>query len=685
MLVFAFLNVNLVVSCNKISFVYLHPLNTEGFNFQVIVMISINNVSVLFGDYALLDSISFLVNKRDRIGLTGRNGAGKSTLLKILAGVQEPSEGSVSMPSGLKVGYLPQTKVYAEGKTVREEARTAFNDVLGLQREVERLHAELAERTDYESDSYMSLIDKLNEKTEMLHMRGADNMNGEVEVVLKGLGFRQEDMDRRCEEFSGGWRMRIELAKILLARPDVFLLDEPTNHLDIESISWLESFLQGYPGAVVLVSHDRAFLDNITSRTVEISLSKIYDYKVSYTKFTELRKERSEQQLRAYENQQKQIKDTEDFIERFRYKATKAVQVQSRIKQLEKIERIEVEQEDSARINVRFQPAVRSGDVVVSGRDLTKAYGNHVVLREVNLDVLRGEKVAFVGRNGEGKTTLVKMIMDQIPYEGTLKIGYNVNIGYFAQNQADLLDPSLSVLDTVDQVAVGDIRKKIRDILGAFLFSGEDVDKKVKVLSGGERTRLAMVRLLLEPYNVLILDEPTNHLDMRTKDILKDALKKFEGTIIVVSHDRDFLIGLADKVYEFTNKNIKEYLGGVTHFLEAKKLECFREYEQMHPRKVQVEEKVAEQPVSENKAAFEERKQWNKEIKRLEVKIEKSELEIADLEQAIVDAEGKMATGTISDELLKTYDEAKKRLEACMREWEEENERLEMLKSKVGN
>ena len=605
MLVFAFLNVNLVVSCNKISFVYLHPLNTEGFNFQVIVMISINNVSVLFGDYVLLDSISFLVNKRDRIGLTGRNGAGKSTLLKILAGVQEPSEGSVSMPSGLKVGYLPQTKVYAEGKTVREEARTAFNDVLGLQREVERLHAELAERTDYESDSYMSLIDKLNEKTEMLHMRGADNMNGEVEVVLKGLGFRQEDMDRRCEEFSGGWRMRIELAKILLARPDVFLLDEPTNHLDIESISWLESFLQGYPGAVVLVSHDRAFLDNITSRTVEISLSKIYDYKVSYTKFTELRKERIEQQLRAYENQQKQIKDTEDFIERFRYKATKAVQVQSRIKQLEKIERIEVEQEDSARINVRFQPAVRSGDVVVSGRDLTKVYGNHVVLQDVNLDVLRGEKVAFVGRNGEGKTTLVKMIMDQIPYEGTLKIGHNVNIGYFAQNQADLLDPSLSVLDTVDQVAVGDIRKKIRDILGAFLFSGEDVDKKVKVLSGGERTRLAMVRLLLEPYNVLILDEPTNHLDMRTKDILKDALKKFEGTIIVVSHDRDFLIGLADKVYEFTNKNIKEYLGGVTHFLEAKKLECFREYEQMHPRKVQAEEKVAEEPVSENKAAFE--------------------------------------------------------------------------------
>ncbi len=519
-------------------------------------------------------------------------------------------------------------------------------------------------------------------KTEMLHMRGADNMDGEVEVVLKGLGFRQEDLERRCEEFSGGWRMRIELAKILLARPDVFLLDEPTNHLDIESISWLESFLQGYPGAVVLVSHDRAFLDNITTRTVEISLGKIYDYKVSYTKFTELRKERIEQQQRAYENQQKQIKDTEDFIERFRYKATKAVQVQSRIKQLEKIDRIEVEQEDSARINVRFQPAVRSGDVVVSGRDLTKAYGSHVVLHEVNLDVLRGEKVAFVGRNGEGKTTLVKMIMDQIPYEGELKIGHNVNIGYFAQNQADLLDPSLSVLDTIDQVAVGDIRKKIRDILGAFLFSGEDVDKKVKVLSGGERTRLAMVRLLLEPYNVLILDEPTNHLDLRTKDILKDALKKFEGTVIVVSHDRDFLIGLADKVYEFANKGIKEYLGGVTHFLEAKKLECFREYEQMHPRKAQGNEVVEEEVVSESKMAFEERKQWNKELKRAESRIEKLENEIAELEQKIGEAEGKMAEGVIGEELLKSYDELRKRLEACMEEWEGENEHLEELKAR---
>lgn len=630
----------------------------------------------------MLDSVSFLVNKRDRIGLTGRNGAGKSTLLKILAGVQEPTSGNVSMPSDVKIGYLPQTKVYAEGKTVRDEAKTAFNDVLALREELERMHEELASRTDYESAGYMKLIDKVNVQTELLRMSGVDNMDGEVEVVLKGLGFRSEDMDRRCEEFSGGWRMRIELAKILLGRPDVFLLDEPTNHLDIESISWLESFLQGYPGAVVLVSHDRAFLDNVTTRTIEISLGKIYDYKVPYTRFTELRKERIEQQMRAYENQQKQIKDTEDFIERFRYKATKAVQVQSRIKQLERIERIEVEPEDTARITVRFQPALRSGDVVVSGRGLTKAYGDHVVLHDVSIDVARGEKVAFVGRNGEGKTTLVKMIMNQIPYEGILKIGHNVNIGYFAQNQADLLDPELTVLDTVDRVAVGEIRKKIRDILGAFLFSGEEVEKKVKVLSGGERTRLAMVRLLLEPYNVLILDEPTNHLDLRTKDILKDALRQFEGTVIVVSHDRDFLTGLADKVYEFANQGIKEYLGGIAHFLADKKVECFREYEQMHPRKVAETAAPVEVAPSENKMAFEERKQLNREIRRSETKIEKLEKEIADIETGIADTERQMAGGVVNDGMLKAYGAAKERLEICMAEWEKENMILEELKSK---
>lgn len=647
-------------------------------------MISVNNVSVIFGGFYLLDSVSFLINKKDRIGLTGRNGAGKSTTLKMLAGLQQPSEGNISMSSEVKIGYLPQTKVYVDGNTVRKEAEKAYADLFALKDEVERLNRELAEREDYDSEAYMKLLDKIHDKTEQLSMQGEGNIDGEVEVVLKGLGFKPEDFERKCEEFSGGWRMRIELAKILLARPDIFLLDEPTNHLDIESISWLESFLQGYPGAVVLVSHDRAFLDNVTTRTIEVSLGKVYDYKVSYSKFEELRKERIEQQLRAYQNQQKQIKDTEDFIERFRYKATKSVQVQSRIKQLDKLERIEVEEVDATRINIRFQPAVRSGDVVVSGRGLTKAYGEHLVLKDIDLDITRGEKVAFVGKNGEGKSTLVKMIMGEIPYEGELKIGYNVNIGYFAQNQADLLDSEISVLDTVDRVAEGEIRKKIRDILGAFLFSGEDVDKKVKVLSGGERTRLAMVRLLLEPYNLLILDEPTNHLDMRTKDILKEALRNFEGTVIVVSHDRDFLNGLADKVYEFANRNVKEYLGGVADFLAAKKIACFREYEQLHKPKngtsPAVEERTAEP--AKNKMSFEERKQLNREIKKAEQRVEKAEQEIARLEEEIRQMEEKMAAGEISDDLLKAYGQAKGDLESGMEEWEQATEACEEIKLK---
>lgn len=641
-------------------------------------MISVNHVSVVFGGFYLLDAVSFLINKKDRIGLTGRNGAGKSTTLKMLAGLQSPSEGNISMASDVKIGYLPQTKVYTDGYTVRQEAEKAFADLFALKNEVERLNMELAGREDYDSPAYMKLLDKIHEKTELLSIRGEGNIDGEVEVVLKGLGFKPEDLERNCEEFSGGWRMRIELAKILLARPDIFLLDEPTNHLDIESISWLESFLQSYPGAVVLVSHDRAFLDNVTTRTIEISLGKAYDYKVPYSRFEELRKERMEQQLRAYQNQQKQIKDTEDFIERFRYKATKSVQVQSRIKQLDKIERIEVEEEDAARITVRFQPAVRSGEIVVSGRALKKAYGDHLVLNDVDLDIKRGEKVAFVGKNGEGKSTLVKMIMNEIPFDGELKIGHNVNIGYFAQNQADLLDSELSVLDTVDRVAEGDIRKKIRDILGAFLFSGEEVDKKVKVLSGGERTRLAMVRLLLEPYNLLILDEPTNHLDMRTKDILKEALRKFEGTVIVVSHDRDFLTGLADKVYEFANRNIKEYLGGVTDFLAAKKIACFREYEQMHKPKTSAMAPAETQTVEkDNKLSFEERKQINREIKKAEQRVEKAEREVARLENEIAGMEKKMAEGVVSDELLKKYGEAQKQLEEAMAEWEAATEAFE--------
>lgn len=651
------------------------------FQFSVF-MISVNNVSVVFGGFYLLDSVSFLINKKDRIGLTGRNGAGKSTTLKMLAGLQAPSEGNIAMASDVKIGYLPQTKVYTDGNTVREEAEKAFADLFALKEEVNRLNMELAGREDYDSSAYMKLLDKIHEKTELLNIRGEGSIDREVEVVLKGLGFKPEDLERNCEEFSGGWRMRIELAKILLARPDIFLLDEPTNHLDIESITWLESFLQGYPGAVVLVSHDRAFLDNVTTRTIEISLGKVYDYRVSYSRFEELRKERIEQQLRAYQNQQKQIKDTEDFIERFRYKATKSVQVQSRIKQLEKIDRIEVEEEDAARITVRFQPAVRSGEIVVTGRNLTKVYGEHVVLRGLDLDIKRGEKVAFVGKNGEGKSTLVKMIMNEIPYDGELKIGHNVNIGYFAQNQADLLDAEMSVLDTVDVVAEGEIRKKIRDILGAFLFSGEDVDKKVKVLSGGERTRLAMVRLLLEPYNLLILDEPTNHLDMRTKDILKEALRKFEGTVIVVSHDRDFLTGLADKVYEFANQNIKEYLGGVTDFLETKKIACFREYEQLHkPKNTNLE--IGDVTVASDKGgklSFEERKQLNKEIKKAEQRVEKAELEVTRLENDIAGMEKQMAAGTVNDDLLQRYGDCQKRLEQAMEEWEIATEEAETLK-----
>lgn len=655
------------------------------FHFQGF-MISVNNVSVIFGGFYLLDAVSFLINKKDRIGLTGRNGAGKSTMLKMLAGLQRPSEGNISMASGVRLGYLPQTMIYKDGNTVRKEAEKAFSDVRAMREEVDRMNAELAEREDYDSEAYIRLIDRIHEKTEQLAMRGEGNVNGEVEVILKGLGFTAGDMERKCEEFSGGWRMRIELAKILLAKPDIFLLDEPTNHLDIESISWLESFLQGYPGAVVLVSHDRAFLDNVTTRTIEISLGKIYDYKVPYTRFTELRKERVEQQLRAYQNQQKQIKDTEEFIERFRYKATKSVQVQSRIKQLDKLERIEVEQEDAARIHIRFQPAIRSGEVVVSGRGVSKSYGDKLVLENIDIDILRGEKIAFVGKNGEGKSTLVKMIMNEISYEGVLKVGHNVNIGYFAQNQADLLDTGQTVLDTVDRVAVGEIRKKIRDLLGAFLFSGEEVDKKVEVLSGGERTRLAMVRLLLEPYNVLILDEPTNHLDMRTKDILKEALRNFEGTVIVVSHDRDFLTGLVDKVYEFACHGVKEYLGGVTDFLEAKKIACFSEYERWKEgkgKKVTETERASVEKVSESKLTYEERKQLNREIKKAEQQVEKIEQEITGWEEKIKAAEEKMASGNIDDQLCREYGEYKERADECLEAWEKAHDVLEKLKGKL--
>ncbi len=646
------------------------------------IMISIDNLSVVFGERVLFDSVSFMINKRDRIGLTGRNGAGKSTLLKLIAGLQQPEGGSISKGPDIKIGYLPQTKVYEDGCTVREEAKKAFGDLSALREEADAMTHALSVREDYDSEDYMNMLDRIHAFNEQLSLRGYERMDAETEVVLRGLGFSREDMERKCEEFSGGWRMRIELAKILLTAPDLFLLDEPTNHLDIESIAWLESFLQASPAAVILVSHDRAFLDNVTERTIEISLGNIYDYRVSYTKFVELRKERIEQQRRAYENQQKQIKDTEEFIERFRYKATKSVQVQSRIKQLEKLERIEMEPEDHTGINLRFQGGVRSGDVVVDGRDLRKSYDGRTVFEEANIEVRRGEKVAFVGKNGEGKSTLVKMIMGEIDYEGSIRIGHNVHIGYFAQNQASLLDPETTVLDTVDRVAVGDIRKKIRDILGAFLFSGEDVDKKVKVLSGGERTRLAMVRLLLEPYNLLILDEPTNHLDIRTKDILKEALRKFEGSVIIVSHDRDFLNGLADKVYEFGGGRIKEYPGGIKDFLYSRKIACFREYEEMHSRMgVNREEGgVKKEKASENKKSYMEYKQFSREVRRAEQRIEEIERNIACLEDKIETMVEAITAGVQDATAYDDYSRAKEDMAELMKEWEEAQEKLENLK-----
>jgi ATP-binding cassette subfamily F protein 3 len=626
-----------------------------------------------------------MIDKRDKIGLAGKNGAGKSTLLKMLAGLQQPSSGSISRSGSVRIGYLPQTMIYADGKTVRKEAEKAFASIAMMRSELKELNIRLAERDDYESDTYVRMLERISELTEQLAIHGEGSIDAEVEVVLKGLGFSQSDMERRCEEFSGGWRMRIELAKILLERPDIFLLDEPTNHLDIESISWLESFLQSYSGALVLVSHDRAFLDNVTKRTIEIFSSKVHDYKVPYTKYIELRRERIDQQMRAYLNQQKQIKDTEDFIERFRYKATKSVQVQSRIKQLEKLDRIEIEKEDASSINIRFQPAVRSGETVLTGRNLSKSYGDKEVLRDVNLDVKRGEKIAFVGKNGEGKTTMVRMIMNELPFEGELKKGHNVNIGYFAQNQADLMDTKLTVLDTVDQVAVGEIRKKMRDILGAFLFSGDDVDKKVEVLSGGERTRLSMVKLLLEPYNLLILDEPTNHLDIRTKDILKQALRDFEGTVIVVSHDRDFLNGLVDRVLEFADKNVKEYLGGVSDFLEAKKVQCFKEYESWQGNIKKSSQATEAAPIvnkeATGKKSFEEFKRASKELRKAEQAVNRIENEITESETLKASLSDKMTDEDFSVEVYREYEEVNNKIKELMEEWEAATELVEKLKN----
>ena len=636
-------------------------------------MISIEGLKVEFGVTPLFDDVSFVINKKDRIALVGKNGAGKSTLLKILAGLQRPTEGVVAVQRGVSIGYLPQVMVLSDTRTVMEEAEMAFDHIAEMQARIDQMSQQLADRTDYESESYHELIERFTHDNERFLMMGGTNYHAEIERTLTGLGFSREDFGRPTSEFSGGWRMRIELAKILLRRPDVLLLDEPTNHLDIESIQWLENFLKSCPGAVVLVSHDRAFINNVTNRTIEISCGRIYDYKVAYDEFVVLRKERREQQLRAYENQQKEIKDTEDFIERFRYKATKAVQVQSRIKQLEKIERIEVDEEDNSSLHLKFPPAMRSGNYPVICEGVRKAYGDHVVFHDVDMTIHRGEKVAFVGKNGEGKSTLVKCIMDEIPYEGRLTIGHNVLIGYFAQNQAQLLDENLTVFDTIDRVAKGDIRLKIRDILGAFMFGGEASDKKVKVLSGGERSRLAMIKLLLEPVNFLILDEPTNHLDMRSKDVLKEAIRDFDGTVIVVSHDREFLDGLVTKVYEFGGGRVKEHIGGIYDFLQKKSLENLDQLQlSQSPTAVAAKGKKEEVPVSESKLSYEALKEQNKRIRKLEKQVADCEERVGRLEEQVKEVEARMATpeGASDMKLYEQHQQLKQQVAAVEEEWE---------------
>lgn len=648
-------------------------------------MISVEGLKVEFNATPLFEDVTYVINKKDRIALVGKNGAGKSTMLKILAGLQQPTSGVVALPKDTTIGYLPQVMVLADKNTVMQEAEKAFEHIFDMQKELERMNQELAERTDYESEDYHKLIDRFTHENERFLMMGGTNFHAEIERTLVGLGFKREDFDRPTSEFSGGWRMRIELAKLLLRQPDVLLLDEPTNHLDIESIQWLETFLSTRANAVVLVSHDRAFINNVTTRTIEISCGHIYDYKVSYDQYVILRKERREQQLRAYENQQKQIQDTEDFIERFRYKATKAVQVQSRIKQLEKIERIEVDEEDNSALRLKFPPASRSGSYPVICEDVQKKYGNHVVFRDVNLTINRGDKVAFVGKNGEGKSTLVKCIMNEIDFDGKLVIGHNVQIGYFAQNQAQMLEGELTVFDTIDRVAVGDIRNKIRDILGAFMFGGEASDKKVKVLSGGERSRLAMIKLLLQPVNLLILDEPTNHLDMRSKDVLKEAIREFEGTVILVSHDRDFLDGLATKVYEFGSGLVKEHLGGIYEFLQRKKLEDLNELQKSIPSGGSATSTIAESQgaVSDNKLSYEAQKELNKKIKKMEKQVADCEKAIEELESAIAIVETRMATveGAADMSLYEQHQKLKMQLDRTVEEWEQFSIELDEMKT----
>ena len=631
-------------------------------------MVSVQNLSVTFGSFDLLSDISFLINEQDRIGLTGRNGAGKTTLLKVIAGLQSPSSGLVDMSKEVTIGYLPQQMAVDDTTTVMNETLKAFAGLKGLSEEIERCSREIAERDDYHSESYLKLCDRITEAEEQYRIHGGDSYLADTEQTLTGLGFERKDFERPTKELSGGWRMRIELAKLILRKPSIFLLDEPTNHLDIESIQWLESFLASYNGAVMMVSHDRAFLDNVTNRTIEISLGRIYDYRVPWSQYIVLREERRTQQLAAFRNQQKMIGDTEKFIERFRYKATKAVQVQSKIKQLNKLERLEVDDEDASSMNLRFPPSPRSGTVVVQAENLSKYYGPLCVLKNISLTITRGEKTAFVGRNGEGKTTLSKIITGELDYQGTLKTGHNVRIGYFAQNQDELLNEELTVFETIDNAATGEIRTKIRDMLGAFLFRGEEIDKKVKVLSGGERSRLALVRLLLEPCNLLVLDEPTNHLDMRSKDILKQALLKYDGTLIVVSHDRDFLDGLVSKVYEFRHNRIWEHLGGIYDFLRRKKLLNLKDIE----RKDKPAPGTIKGDSTSAKQKYLERKDFERSLRKLRRRLEESEKEIERMEKELSSLDNELHRAASSPEsagIYTRYQELKKNLDEEMHRW----------------
>lgn len=648
-------------------------------------MVAIQNLAVEFSAKPLFADASFVINDNDRIALVGNNGVGKTTMLKIIAGMQAPSRGTVSIPSDTEIGYLPQQMRLTDTRSLLEEVRQAFSKINSLKQRLELLNASLSSSDNYDEEKYQLTLDEIAHITQLLAIYGSDNSEAEIEKTLLGLGFERTDFDRPTSEFSGGWRMRVELAKLLLKHPDVLLLDEPTNHLDIESIQWLENFLKMRGKAVVLVSHDRAFIDNVTNRTIEISCGKIYDYAVSYSHFVELRKERVEQQRRAYDNQQKLIHDTEEFIERFRYKATKAVQVQSRIKQLSKIVPIEIDEVDNSVMNLRFPPAPRSGDYPVIADDVAKAYGAHQVFSNVNFTIKRGEKVAFVGKNGEGKSTLVKCIMGEIPYDGKLTVGHNVKIGYFAQNQAQLMDESLTVFETIDRVATGDIRTRLRDILGAFMFGGEASDKKVKVLSGGERSRLAMIKLLLEPVNLLILDEPTNHLDMRSKDVLKKAIQEFNGTVIVVSHDREFLDGLVEKVYEFGGGKVREHLGGIYDFLRAKQIDSLRELEMRKPQAAVSEapaKREADAPTEskeQRRLSYAEQRQQEKLLKQGRRRVEQAEAEVTSLEEKMADIESQLSAGSTDPQLINSYTTTQKALENAMSVWELAVSELEQL------